>query len=128
HPWTLFNQLGLTQKDGWDLQKLGPVRDVREYYKAAQTWLEKNPDYRITKNDGKQPGGPIMRPPIRIQPVEPGQLPPPPPIQIQPSPVQPGQPGQAGQGQAQPGVIIRPGIRVQPAQPPQPAQDLPAQK
>jgi hypothetical protein len=112
HPWQLFNQLGLTADDGWDLRKLGEVRDVREYYKAAQTWLEKNGDsYRIQKFVG---GEPINRPrpprgdidlPIRIQPL---------PIEVDPAPPAPDLPR------------VRPGIRIQPAQPaPEPVPDVP---
>jgi hypothetical protein len=117
HPWMLFSQLGLTKKDGWEQPQ--NIRDVRDLYKAAQTWLEKNGDtYRIVKNDGKQGGGRPVRPPIRIDP----------PIQIQPLPIQI-QPLPAPMPiQGRPGIQIRPGIRIQPAQPPQvePAQDLPA--
>jgi hypothetical protein len=119
HPWMVFNQLGVTAKDGWTPV---PVRDIRELHKAAKDWLEKNADtYRIQKNVG---GRPAIGPGPGILPVDPPiplPVPPLPPVKIQPLPVQPVQPLP---GQPVPPVRIQP---VLPGQPVPPAQVLPVQ-
>lgn len=98
--WMLFNQLGLTEKDGWKVPMV--VRDVRELHKAAQEWLDKHADtYRIQRlipgeGTGVVPGGrPVDGGPIRILPVDPGVRPLPLPIKG--------------------GVRIKPALPVQPA-------------
>lgn len=99
-PWALFNQLGLDQDkaSGWKTPQ--NVRDIKQLYEAAQTWLRTNHEkYRIHRvvATGKpnNPGGVInplppskVRPPIKIRPVDPpgGTLPVIPPSRVDPAP------------------------------------------
>lgn len=48
NPFTVFNQLGLTAKDGW--QPPAGAKGLQEYVDAARAWLQKNSDtYRIQR-------------------------------------------------------------------------------
>jgi hypothetical protein len=130
----MFNQLGLSQKDGYNPVN---VRNQQDIVKAMQTWLTANTDkYRIQKfvvdpnaknvNPVPQPGGvirPGVRPlPIQIQPIK-GK------VQILPAPVPAPAPVQLKGGKLQilpapvPAPVQRDLPQVEPAAP----QDLPAQ-
>lgn len=107
-PFELFNQLGVTAKDGYSPVN---IRTQPELFTAMQKWLdENNGKYRIQKyvvdpNAKVQPGisdpkpgirpgirpGVRPLPPIRIQPGNVQPLPGPPPIELD-LPAQPAQP------------------------------------
>jgi hypothetical protein len=104
HPFGAFSMLNLTNKDGWNPPQ--EVQDIRDLYRLAQKWLEKNADtYRIQRNvpgkaNGKAngkggetaPPSDVIDPPVRIQPAPPIRIQPRPPIRIQPLPVLPVEP------------------------------------
>lgn len=124
NPWALFNQLGITEKDGFVRPKT--IRNIQDLYNAAREWLKKNADtYRIQKyvSTGKEGSAPPLPvPPPNVRPVP--QPVPVPPVKIQPVPpvqIQPAPPGgiQVPPRQVQPPVQILP---VLPAEPPQPVQ------
>jgi hypothetical protein len=89
-PYELFGQLGIN-----DYKQPGNVRTPADAHQAMQKWLEdNNGKYRINKmvvdpnakvQPGFNPGGPNVRPPIRIQP---GVLPQPIPAPLPAPPVQ----------------------------------------
>jgi hypothetical protein len=59
-PWGLFNQLGLTKKDGWSFPARG--RSTEDYHKAARDWLRKHGRvYRIRRVVNPKPDPPSSR-------------------------------------------------------------------
>lgn len=88
----LFYQLGITPQDGYNPQN---IRNQQDVVTSMQKWLADNSDKFVIQklvvdpNAKVQPINPKVRPPIRIQPVQPGQVQPlPAPIQIDPAPAQ----------------------------------------
>ena len=44
-PWRLFNELGLTAKDGWNPTSLRPMPEIE---KVSKCWLKEHADFRIS--------------------------------------------------------------------------------